>query len=253
MSTGGKSTKASSRIINDYINARVDGAACGFDIRPVVPDQYDKFYMLFTPKAGVYKGQQYILYLSTNWEGEQPYPIGRPLVKFINSCFHVNVGSGGHICVTFLNSASEWVPTYTFSSILQSISVLFDEPNPSSPMNSEAGRLWNQQLAKYQALKPDKMSEKDREAAYNRVFEPFTEIARQTRGSIKDYVKWFPQLDMAYYEKHILEISAELEEFEEMAAGLKAKHATPAQPQPAQQAQAAQPIKAPKWAAYQKK
>ena len=204
------------RLITDYINARREGAACGFDIRPINPDDYEHYYILFTPINGVYKGQRYIIQLDTVWDKEK-YPICRPKVKFINHCWHVNIGSSGGICVTFLNSADQWVPSYTFTSIMQSIAVLFDEPNPSSPMNSEAGRLWSDLTTQYNRLKRPNLPIEELDRLYMETYRPFIERTARECGTINQYVKWFPQINDQYYAEHIDQIIAEQAEFDELA------------------------------------
>ena len=214
------------RLITDYVNARKDGASCGFDIRMINPDDYEHYYILFTPLNGVYKGQQYVIQLDTLWN-EERYPICRPKVKFLNSCWHVNVGSAGGICVTFLNDAAQWVPSYTFTSIMQSIAVLFDEPNPASPMNGEAGKLWTHCTATYKTMHPEKLPMDQVNKIYLDCYAPFIQRAAQSCGPVKEFIKWFPQIDKLYYEKNILAISAEEAEFKEMACSiLKKKLAT---------------------------
>lgn len=231
------------RLMTDYVNARKDGAACGFDIRLINPDDYEHYYILFTPLNGVYKGQQYVIQLDTVWN-EERYPICRPKVKFLNNCWHVNVGASGGICVTFLNDAAQWVPSYTFTSIMQSIALLFDEPNPASPMNGEAGKLWNQCTVNYKASNVNKMTINDAERAYFDCYKEFIQRAASQCGPVKEYIKWFPQIDQNYYQKNIMAISTEESEFKELAdAILKKKSATqqPAEPQAPQQPANPQP------------
>jgi ubiquitin-protein ligase len=256
------------RLITDYVNARKDGASCGFDIRMINPDDYEHYYILFTPLNGVYKGQQYVIQLDTVWN-EERYPICRPKVKFLNNCWHVNVGSAGGVCVTFLNDAAQWVPSYTFTSIMQSIAVLFDEPNPASPMNGEAGKLWTQCTSTYKSMHPEYLPMEQVNKIYSDCYAPFIQKAAQSCGPVKEFIKWFPQLDKLYYEKNILAISAEEAEFKELANSIiKKKPSQPTDPsQPSQPSNppatqsASEPAntpdntsaKAPRWAKYQTK
>lgn len=256
------------RLMTDYVNARKDGASCGFDIRMINPDDYEHYYILFTPLNGVYKGQQYVIQLDTVWN-EERYPICRPKVKFLNNCWHVNIGSSGGICVTFLNEASQWVPSYTFTSIMQSIAVLFDEPNPLSPMNGEAGKLWTQCTSTYKSMHPENLPMDQVNKIYSDCYAPFIQKAAQSCGPVKEFIKWFPQIDKLYYEKNILAISAEEAEFKELTSSiLKKKPSQPAelqaeppsqpieppsQPTEQQAEPPSQPAKAPRWAKYQTK
>jgi ubiquitin-protein ligase len=225
------------RLVTDYVNARRDGPQCGIDIRLIKPDDYEHYYILYTPLSGVYKGQKYIIQIDTTWEREQ-YPICRPKVRFVTPCWHVNVGSNGGICVSFLNEAQLWTPAYTFKSIMQSIGWLFDEPNPASPMNSEAGRLWVECTAAYKNGRPESLPAADAERLYAECYKPYTNRAAQTCHVIGDYKKWFPQLDQQYYVENITAISIEESEFKELADQILKKKEKPATAEPAAQAAA---------------
>ena len=215
------------RLVTDYVNARQDGPQCGIDIRLIKPDDYEHYYILYTPLSGVDKGQKYIIQLDTTWEKDQ-YPICRPKVRFITPCWHVNVGSSGGICVSFLNEAQLWTPAYTFKSIMQSIGWLFDEPNPMSPMNGEAGRLWVECTSAYKSHDLKSMSVADAERIYAECYKPYTDRAARECHAIADYKKWFPQLDLKYYSENITKISIEESEFKELADQILKKKEKPA-------------------------
>jgi len=57
------------------------------------------------------------------------------------------VYADGSICLDILQA--RWSPTYNVGSILTSIQSLLDEPNPASPANPEAARLYQEDRAAY--------------------------------------------------------------------------------------------------------
>jgi hypothetical protein len=109
---------------------------------------------------------------------------------------------------------------------MQSIAVLFDEPNPASPMNGEAGQLWTQCTSVYKCMCPENFPIEQVNKIYSDCYAPFIQKAAQSCGPVKEFIKWFPQLDKLYYEKNILAISAEEAEFKELASSILKKKPT---------------------------
>mmetsp|Transcript_18275 Transcript_18275/g.49169 ORF Transcript_18275/g.49169 Transcript_18275/m.49169 type:complete len:166 (-) Transcript_18275:917-1414(-) len=73
-------------------------------------------------------------------EFTEDYPNKAPTVKFVTKLFHPNVYADGSICLDILQN--QWSPIYDISAILTSIQSLLCDPNPNSPANSEAARLY---------------------------------------------------------------------------------------------------------------
>ena len=65
-----------------------------------------------------------------------------------NCRFHPNVYADGGICLDILQN--RWSPTYDISAILTSIQSLLDEPNPTSPANSLAAQLYQENRREYE-------------------------------------------------------------------------------------------------------
>eukprot|EP01105_Mastigella_eilhardi_P028826 TRINITY_DN97_c0_g2_i5.p1 TRINITY_DN97_c0_g2~~TRINITY_DN97_c0_g2_i5.p1 ORF type:complete len:182 (-),score=53.76 TRINITY_DN97_c0_g2_i5:98-580(-) len=92
----------------------------------------------------------------TLWEGgifqlrlqfPEQYPDKPPKVRFVNEIFHPNVFPDGTLCLDIIQD--KWSPVYSVSSILTSIQSLLTDPNPNSPANPEAARLYAQDRKAY--------------------------------------------------------------------------------------------------------
>ena len=92
----------------------------------------------------------------TPWEGgtfrlemnfSEDYPNKAPAVRFATRVFHPNVYNDGQICLDILQN--QWSPIYDISAILTSLQSLLSDPNPASPANSEASRLYSEPRREY--------------------------------------------------------------------------------------------------------
>ena len=63
--------------------------------------------------------------------------------------FHPNVYPSGTICLSILNEEEDWRPAITIKQMLLGIQDLLDNPNPSSPAQSEAYNLYMNDRAAY--------------------------------------------------------------------------------------------------------
>ncbi|CAG9465546.1 unnamed protein product [Pedinophyceae sp. YPF-701] len=90
-----------------------------------------------------YAGQKYKLELQFSAE----YPFKPPNVRFATPCYHPNVDwASGTICLDILRDQStggQWSAAYSVKTVLVSIQSLLGDPNPASPLNAEAARLWD--------------------------------------------------------------------------------------------------------------
>jgi len=87
--------------------------------------------------------------MDTPWEGgifemrlqfKTDYPQKPPIVRFISKMYHPNIYVDGTLCLDIIQD--KWSPIYTVSSILTSVQSLLTDPNPNSPANPEAARLY---------------------------------------------------------------------------------------------------------------
>mmetsp|Transcript_8207 Transcript_8207/g.13259 ORF Transcript_8207/g.13259 Transcript_8207/m.13259 type:complete len:165 (+) Transcript_8207:180-674(+) len=75
------------------------------------------------------------------------YPSKPPKVRFTCEMFHPNVYSDGTLCLDIIQD--QWSPIYTTSTILTSIQSLLTDPNPNSPANAEAAKLFTSDVKEY--------------------------------------------------------------------------------------------------------
>jgi ubiquitin-conjugating enzyme E2 G2 len=91
------------------------------------------------------------------------YPLSPPTLKFKTPIFHPNVYSDGKVCISILHepgndplsneSADErWGPLQSIEKILLSVSSMIADPNPNSPANVDAGKLWRTDRARYDEI-----------------------------------------------------------------------------------------------------
>eukprot|EP01004_Peranema_trichophorum_P009583 NODE_8330_length_688_cov_97.883186_g7708_i0.p1 GENE.NODE_8330_length_688_cov_97.883186_g7708_i0~~NODE_8330_length_688_cov_97.883186_g7708_i0.p1 ORF type:complete len:192 (+),score=47.65 NODE_8330_length_688_cov_97.883186_g7708_i0:54-578(+) len=93
----------------------------------------------------------------TCWEGgtfqltmtfTEDYPNKAPKVVFVTKMFHPNIYADGSICLDILQN--NWSPIYDVSAILTSIQSLLTDPNPNSPANGEAAKLYRDDRRMYE-------------------------------------------------------------------------------------------------------
>ncbi len=63
--------------------------------------------------------------------------------------FHPNVYPSGTICLSILNEEGGWSPSIRIVHVLLGIQELLDTPNPNSPAQSEAYKMFVQDKAAY--------------------------------------------------------------------------------------------------------
>ncbi|KAJ3438998.1 ubiquitin-conjugating enzyme e2 [Anaeramoeba flamelloides] len=99
--------------------------------------------IMFGPEDSAWEGGIFKLKLVFPEE----YPNKPPNVKFLSKIFHPNVYNDGRICLDILKN--NWSPIYDVSAILTSIQSLLTDPNPRSPANTVAARLFEQNKREY--------------------------------------------------------------------------------------------------------
>jgi ubiquitin-conjugating enzyme E2 D/E len=90
------------------------------------------------PADSVYQGGKFALAI----QFPADYPFKPPKVRFMTRIFHPNIATEGGICIDILKD--QWSPALTVSKVLLSIASMLTDPNPNSPLNQEAGVLYQQ-------------------------------------------------------------------------------------------------------------
>ncbi|PVU93559.1 hypothetical protein BB561_003204 [Smittium simulii] len=94
----------------------------------------------------VYSGLKYKIKIKFS----NDFPITAPTIVFTTPIYHPNVDKQGNICLDILKE--EWSAVYNVQTILLSLQSLLGEPNPASPLNVDAAKLWENQEAYKTAL-----------------------------------------------------------------------------------------------------
>ena len=216
-------------MVENYLEARKEGPKNGYEIRLVDPENYEHYYILVKPLAGVYKSQKYIMEMKTTYgrdADQTQYPINAPYVHFVSNIFHVNISSnGGSICLDILKDKTKWSPLNSFDTIVQNILLLFNEPNNGSPYNGEASRVWVECEKAFKAMKHSGMTVQQTDDLYLQCFEPFIREAKHVMrtNDMKPFAKWFPELDpnAEDYKERLIADKDELVQLEESFNRLK--------------------------------
>ncbi|KAK1438881.1 hypothetical protein QVD17_04693 [Tagetes erecta] len=140
--SGHMSTPARKRLMRDFKRLQQDPPA-GISGAP-----YDNNIMLwnaviFGPDDTPWDGGTFKLTLQFS----EDYPNKPPTVRFISRMFHPNIYADGSICLDILQN--QWSPIYDVAAILTSIQSLLCDPNPNSPANSEAARMFSENKREY--------------------------------------------------------------------------------------------------------
>lgn len=136
------STPARRRLIRDFKKLQSD-PPIGISGSPNEDDIMAWTAVIFGPDDTPWEGGTFKLSLAFT----EDYPNKPPLVKFVSKLFHPNVYNDGGICLDLLQN--NWSPIYDISAVLTSIQSLLCDPNPNSPANSEAAKLYQENRREY--------------------------------------------------------------------------------------------------------
>lgn len=115
-------------------------------------------FIIFGPpdtlyEGGIFKGKMVF---------EQSYPMKPPSVKFISRFLHPNIYPDGRVCISILHEgvdqyqyehvSERWNPSQGVNSIMLSIISMLSDPNPNSPANVDASKLFNDNYEEYKRI-----------------------------------------------------------------------------------------------------
>ena len=116
------------------------------------PQRKGKIYNMFkwnalmtAPKTSPYSGYMF------KFEIEFPtnYPNSPPIIYCKTKMYHMNINSSGKVCVSSVTDNNKWQIRHDISTVLLSIFVIFEKPNPSSPYQSDIAKLYNENFEQY--------------------------------------------------------------------------------------------------------
>jgi len=137
------STAARRRLMRDFKRMQTDPPE-GVNGAPLDNDIMKWQAVIFGPEETAWEDGTFKLHL----EFTEEYPNKAPVVKFLTKMYHPNIYADGSICLDILQN--QWSPIYDISAILTSIQSLLCDPNPASPANSEAARLYQENRREYE-------------------------------------------------------------------------------------------------------
>lgn len=141
------STNARRRLLRDYKKLQTDPTV-GISAAPS-PDNIMLWHaVIFGPEDTPWEGGTFKLTI----EFSEEFPNKAPQVRFVTRMYHPNsnpysVYNDGTICLDILQS--QWSPIYDVQAILTSIQSLLCDPNPNSPANNEAARMYLENRREY--------------------------------------------------------------------------------------------------------
>ena len=136
------STPARRRLMRDFKRLQTDSPQ-GVTAAPNEENVMDWCAVIFGPDQTPWEGGTFKLKLLFT----EDYPNKPPKVEFVTKIFHPNVYANGAICLDILQN--QWSPIYDIAAILTSIQSLLTDPNPNSPANVEAARLFSENRREY--------------------------------------------------------------------------------------------------------
>lgn len=99
--------------------------------------------VIFGPEDSPWEGGTFLLKMTFS----EDYPNKPPTVVFVTKMFHPNIYANGSICLDILQH--NWSPIYDIAAVLTSIQSLLTDPNPNSPANQEAAKLYRDNRREY--------------------------------------------------------------------------------------------------------
>jgi len=127
--------------INSYIESESLDNHRFIELKNINDDIYKLEFVFLGPKESPYEELVSVIEISIPKE----YPNKAPYMRVKTKMYHPNISqSDGTICLDVLKD--NWRPIYTLRTILMSIISLLSDPNPDSPLNSDAATMYKNSL-----------------------------------------------------------------------------------------------------------
>eukprot|EP00298_Acanthocystis_sp_HF-20_P022478 c30431_g2_i1.p1 GENE.c30431_g2_i1~~c30431_g2_i1.p1 ORF type:complete len:159 (+),score=46.21 c30431_g2_i1:24-479(+) len=136
------SSPARRRLMRDFKRIQTDPPS-GIRAAPLDDDVMTWNAVIFGPEQSAWEGGTFKLVIKFT----EDYPSKPPKVVFVTKMFHPNIYADGSICLDILQN--QWSPIYDVAAILTSIQSLLCDPNPNSPANGEAAKLYQENSREY--------------------------------------------------------------------------------------------------------
>ena len=107
------------------------------------PDVFHWQIILLPPKGTDYEGG----FFKIEAKFTEDYPLVAPKMKFLTRIYHCNINYNGHICLNTIKY--EWRKSYKMEDVLNHIIILLYKQNPSSPLNSSAAKIYNENRTEF--------------------------------------------------------------------------------------------------------
>ena len=111
-------------------------------------NDFSHYKLTISPIDGIYVGGKWEFSI----ECPHDYPNNPPKVLCVTPIYHPNIDLQGHVCLSILRVDKDWSPVCTLNHVVQGLLFLFLEPNPTDPLNNEAGDHMSKDPAGFVAL-----------------------------------------------------------------------------------------------------
>ncbi|CRL04719.1 CLUMA_CG017779, isoform A [Clunio marinus] len=134
------------RLRNDIRSIAQEGSTLGIDALPLDPQETHWQASIIGPNNSPYEGGKFFLYIRFPYN----YPMSPPHVRFLTKIVHPNVSRHGDVGIDIIQH--NWSISITISKLLLSVQSLLTDPYSEICMEPEIGRLYEQEISKFNAL-----------------------------------------------------------------------------------------------------
>ncbi|EAY14700.1 E2 ubiquitin-conjugating enzyme, putative [Trichomonas vaginalis G3] len=140
-----KANQAQVRLNKDLDEAVSEGIKLSFP----EANNIQKFIVLIQPATGHWRAGKFEFEFTI----PDDWPITKPDIKILTRVWHPNIDENGAVCLSILRD--NYLATLSISQFVAGLQYLFIEPNPNSPLNTEAATMFKNEPAKFQETVDD--------------------------------------------------------------------------------------------------